>query len=82
MQKKSNKRLKHHIEKFLNDSDHNNINIPNSHMMLDDNYFGLKPVEVIEMTNEYASSQDRLFLTQREIIEKQNEESCHLNKEN
>ncbi|CAG8563737.1 9285_t:CDS:2 [Dentiscutata heterogama] len=46
--------------------------------MLDDNYFVQKPVEVIEMTNEYASSQDRSFLTQQEIIEKQNEESLEL----
>ncbi|CAG8766333.1 13476_t:CDS:1, partial [Dentiscutata heterogama] len=40
------------------------------------------PVEVIEMTDEYASNQGRLCLTWREIIEKQNEESRHLNEEN
>ncbi|CAG8563780.1 9287_t:CDS:1, partial [Dentiscutata heterogama] len=48
-------------------------------MILDDNYFVQKPVEVIEMTDEY---QGRSFLTQREIIEKQNEESRRLNEEN
>ncbi|CAG8528881.1 9175_t:CDS:2 [Dentiscutata heterogama] len=77
-----NKRLKRQIEKFINDSDYNNVNISNSRMMLDNNYFVQKPVEVIEMTNEYASSQGRLFLTRQEIIENQNEESHHLNKEN
>ena len=50
-------------------------------MMFDDNYFVQKPVEVIEMTDEYASSQGRSFLTRREIIEKQNEESRRLNEE-
>ncbi|CAG8623237.1 5776_t:CDS:2, partial [Dentiscutata heterogama] len=38
--------------------DHDDINISNSRMMLDDNYFVQKPVEVIEMTDEYASNQD------------------------
>ncbi|CAG8695221.1 2475_t:CDS:2, partial [Dentiscutata heterogama] len=37
--------------------DHNDVNISNSRMMLDNNYFVQKPVEVIEMTNEYASVQ-------------------------
>ncbi|CAG8745014.1 3482_t:CDS:1, partial [Dentiscutata heterogama] len=40
------------------------------------------PVEVIEMTDEYANNQSRSFLTRREIIEKQNEESHRLNEEN
>ncbi|CAG8756103.1 9085_t:CDS:1, partial [Dentiscutata heterogama] len=40
------------------------------------------PVEVIEMTDKYANNQSRSFLTWREIIEKQNEESRRLNEEN
>ncbi|CAG8567689.1 6415_t:CDS:2, partial [Dentiscutata heterogama] len=59
--RKPNKRLKRRIEKFINDSDHD---------------------DVIEMTDEYASSQGRSFLTRQEIIEKQNKESHHLNEEN
>ena len=56
--KTPNKRLKRRIEKFLNDSDHDDINISNSHMMLDDNYFIQKPVEVIEMTDEHRLNEE------------------------
>ncbi|CAG8732444.1 1318_t:CDS:2, partial [Dentiscutata heterogama] len=75
-------RLKCRIKKFINDSDHDDVNISNSHMMLDDNYFVQRPVEVIEMTDEYASNQGRSVLIWRKIIEKQNEESRRLNEEN
>ncbi|CAG8758349.1 14676_t:CDS:2, partial [Dentiscutata heterogama] len=47
--KADNQRLKLRIEKFINDSDHDDVNISNSRMMLDDNYFVQRPVEVIEM---------------------------------
>ncbi|CAG8688870.1 9607_t:CDS:1, partial [Dentiscutata heterogama] len=80
--RKPNKRLKRRIEQFINDSDHDDVNISNSRMMLDDNYFVQRPVEVIEMTDEYVSNQGRSRLTRREIIEKQNEESRRLNEEN
>ncbi|CAG8648805.1 9026_t:CDS:2, partial [Dentiscutata heterogama] len=79
---KSDQRLKSRIEQFINDSNRDDVNISNSCMMLDDNYFVQRPVEVIEMTDKYASSQDRSVLTWREIIEKQNEESRRLNREN
>ncbi|CAG8746848.1 2520_t:CDS:2, partial [Dentiscutata heterogama] len=49
--RKPNKRLKRRIEQFINDSNQDDVNISNSRIMLDDNYFVQKPVEVIEITN-------------------------------